>query len=373
MHVAVLGAGYAGLTVARRLERSLPGDVDLSLVDETGTHLVQHELHRLIRRPSLAEVVRVPLDSVLDRATVRTARVESVDPGVGRVRLADGGTLDYDYAAVCLGATTNFYDLPGVEEHATPLKRPSHADRIRSQFFADGGGRVVVGGAGLSGVQVAGELAATAREEGFDAEIVVVERLDDVAPGFSPAFQAAIREELSDRGVSVHTGVAVTGADETAVELEAGEPVPYDQFVWTGGIAGPPALDGERRETRADLRYEDGTFVLGDAATVIDAAGQPVPATAQAAIGQARVAAANLARLVEHDRAGGDGFRPRLDRYTFDSRGWIVSVGDAAVAQVGGTVLRGRAAKAAKATVGAGYLSRVGAIGNAADLVREEL
>ncbi|MFB6308162.1 MAG: NADH dehydrogenase FAD-containing subunit, partial [Haloarculaceae archaeon] len=77
-------------------------------------------------------------------------------------------------------------------------------------------------------------------------------------------------------------------------------------------------------------------------------------------------------RLVQH-RLDGGGFEPRLDRYEFDSPGWLVSVGDGAVAQVGPTVLRGRAALALKTSVGAGYLGSVGAVENAVDLVREEL
>ena len=53
--------------------------------------------------------------------------------------------------------------------------------------------------------------------------------------------------------------------------------------------------------------------------------------------------------------------------------GWLVSVGDDAVAKVGPSVLTGRAALALKTTVGAGYLGTVGAVQNAVDLVSEEL
>jgi NADH dehydrogenase len=415
MRVVVLGAGYAGLTVARRLEDDLPEEAALLVVDERDHHVVQHELHRVIRRPELADVLRVPLDEVLDRADVRRARVTDVDTDAREVTVGDAGGSDgarrsdgsggargsdeargsgevsgsdgargsggpegsesirYDYAAVCLGAETAFYDLPGVEEHGIPLKRLAHADRIRSRFHAAEGGRTVVGGAGLSGVQVAGELAAVARDAGYDAEITLVERLDSVAPGFRPALQDAVREELRDVGVTVRTGTAVESADADAVRLASGEELPYDTFVWTGGIRGPAALGGERPATRSDLRVGDGTFVVGDAASVVDANGEPAPASAQAAVRQGRVAAGNIARLVDDDVSGGEGLGPRLDRYTFDSPGWIVSVGDRAVARVGPTVLRGEAARAAKATVGAGYLSSVGAIGRAASLVREEV
>lgn len=379
MQIAVLGAGYAGLALARKLEKELPDETNLVVVEETGHHLVQHELHRVIRRPSLADQISIPLTEVLD-CEIRETRVESVDPDDGSVVLADDADdeldiddpdeLDYDYAAVCLGAETAFYDLPGVEEHAIPLKRLDHAEEIREGFLDADGGRVVVGGAGLSGVQVAGELAALADEELMDVKIVLLEQFDHVAPAFPANFQEAVREQLEARDIEIRTGTAVERADDGTITLADGETLDYDEFVWTGGIRGSDAMDGDRARVDSTLRLGDGTFVVGDAAQVVDGDGEAVPASAQSAVREARVVADNIVRLVE-DRD--DVFDPRLDQFTFNSPGWLVSVGDGAVAQVGPTVVTGTAAKALKATVGAGYLSSVGAVRNAVDLIGEEL
>ncbi|WP_324663752.1 NAD(P)/FAD-dependent oxidoreductase [Haloarcula sediminis] len=377
MRVAVLGAGYAGLTLARTLERTLPADADLVVVDESTDHLVQHELHRAVRRPGLADEITVSLTDALD-CEVRQATVTDVDAdaGVATLETPTGGeeTLEYDVGAVCLGARTAFYGLDGVREHATPLKRLADAREIRRDFLelADGD-RVVVGGAGLSGVQVAGELAALADEEGMDVEVCLLEQAAEVAPAFPAAFQRAVHDALLDAGVSVRTGTGVSGAEAEAVTFDTGEALDYDQFVWTGGIRGSPALDDERPVVRADLRLGASTFAVGDAARVVDSDGAAVPASASAAIREASVAADNVAALVEHRRNGGGGFEPRLARYRFNVPGWLVSVGDDAVAKVGPTVLTGRPALALKTTVGAGYLGSVGAIREATDLVREEL
>ena len=162
MRAAVLGGGYAGVAVARRLEGSLDDDSEVVVVDDTGSHLIQHELHRVVRRPGLAEDVRLPLADLLDSATVVEGAVVDVDHDAGVAELADGDTVEYDAGAVCLGAETAFHGLEGVREHATPLKRVADALAIREAFLpvCAEGGRTVVGGAGLSGVQVAGELVA---------------------------------------------------------------------------------------------------------------------------------------------------------------------------------------------------------------------
>ncbi|MFB6269781.1 MAG: NAD(P)/FAD-dependent oxidoreductase [Halobacterium sp.] len=374
MRVVVLGGGYAGIVLTDRLEDRLPADVDLVVVDEDGQHLVQHELHRAIRRPSYADDIEVPLADVLDRARVEVATVESVDRDADRVAFADGSTMEYDVLAVCLGAETEYYGLPGVEEHGLPLKRLEDAARIRAQFedaIAAGGGTAVVGGAGLSGVQTAGELAAFAREEDAPVDVVLLEQEPDVAPSFPAQFQDAVRGELDREGVDVRTGVTVERATESVVET-ADDTVPYDVFVWTGGIRGPDALGGERVDVRANFTVDDSVVALGDAARVVDAEGTAVPASAQAAVREAKVAARNVEKLVADAREREDGFRPRLDRYTFDSPGWLVSVGDGAVAQVGPTVFTGSAANAVKSSVGAGYLASAAGVREAVELLREE-
>jgi NADH dehydrogenase len=407
MRVAVLGAGYAGVAAARELESQLPGDVEIVLVDEDGRHLVQHEIHRVVRRPSVADAIELDAADLLDRVTVRRARVTGVDPDRGVAELdptagaddtdvadADplGGAgepsgdgdgvgvparLSFDYGVVTLGSKTAFYGLPGVREAATPLKSIADAAAIRETFLGLAPGeRFVVGGAGLSGVQLAGELATLAEERDLDREVVVVEMADTVAPSFASRFQSAVRAALEAAGVDVRTGWRVERADEAVVEADAGT-LTYDGFAWTGGIRGDEALAGDRPVVNRHLRLGERAFGAGDAVRAIDADGSSTPASAQTAIRQAPVAAANVTRLVEHERGReherDGGFRPRLASYRYDPPGWVVSVGDDAVAQLGPTVLRGAPAVAAKTAVGAGYLSKVGAVRRSVDLVNEEL
>jgi NADH dehydrogenase len=374
MRVAVFGAGYAGVTAARRLEDRLPDDVELVLVDDDGEHLLQHELHRLVRYPELADVVTFPVEELLDRAEIREATVTDLDPAAGVANL-DGERFEYDAGVVTVGAEPAFYDLPGVEEYGTPLKRTRDAEAIREEFLAlasEGRNRVVVGGAGLSGIQIAGELAALARRRELDPEIVLLEMADTIAPNFPENFREAVREELLEREVEVRTGRRIEEATEEAIVTDRGS-VAYDQFVWTGGIRGDESVGGERPVVNRTLRLEGATFGAGDAVKVIDRDGQAAPASAQTAIRQAPVAAENVAKLVDHRTSNQGGFEPRLDSYSYDSLGWVVSVGDGTVAQVGPAVFRGRAAKALKTSIGAGYLSSVGAVREAVELVNEEL
>ncbi|QSG11989.1 NADH dehydrogenase, FAD-containing subunit [Halapricum desulfuricans] len=374
MRVAVFGGGYAGLPLVRRLERRLPATDEIVLFDESPTHTVRHEVHRVVRRPDIAEAIALPFEELLDRARHRQKRVAEIDPDRQVATLSDGETVEYDAGAVALGVETEFYGLEGVREHATPLRTVEHARQVRADaleaFEADG--RIVVGGAGLSGIQVAGELAALAGEQDADATMTVLEQADTIAPGFPADMRRALREELDARGIEVRTGSGVKRADDATIALEDGSELAYDQFVWTGGIRGTEAVS-HRPAVPATLRLADRTFALGDAARVTDIDGRPAPASAHTAIRQAPVAAENLATLLAYDREGARGLEPRLERYDYDQLGWLVSVGDGAVAKVGPQVLRGAAATTVKRSVGVGYLTSIGAVRDAVELLAEEL
>lgn len=371
MHVVVLGAGYAGIAATLDLELSLPSSVDITLVDERETHLVQHLVHRVVRKPALADRLEIPLDELLDRADHKQAHVTGYEPDEGVVECAEG-SLSFDVGLVCLGAETAFYGIPGVREHATPLKRLDHARQIREAFEGvPNDGRVVVCGAGLSGVQIAGELTAMADAREESPDVLLLEQQDTVVPAFGTQFQTAVAEELRTQGVTVRTGTTVTGATAETVELERGGQIEHDQLVWTGGITGGKELGESRPQVRSTLRLGERTFGAGDAVSVTDDDGQSVPASAQTAVRQADVAATNATKLISH-QAGGDGFEPRLDRYRYEGLGWVVSVGDGTVASVGGSVVRGSAAKAVKTTVAAGYLGRLGAVESATEYVAEQ-
>lgn len=375
MRVAVFGGGYAGLGVARRLETALPPEAELIVVDESGTHVVRHLLHRVIRRPGVREVIEVPLSDLLDRATVRADRLTALDCEAGVATFADGDPLEFDLGAVCLGAEPADHGIDGVARHGQPLHRPDDAARIRTAFLdaLESGGRVVVGGGGLTGVQVAGELATLADEQGAGdtVDITLLEAADAVPPGFDDRVQAAVATALGTAGVTVRTDTPITGADADSVRMAGGERLRWEHLVWAGGISGNAAVASDRPQVRSTLRLTDDVFVVGDAARVIDDDGRQVPATAQAAIRQAPVAAENVVRLCEHRLSGATDGEPRLERYRDADLGWAISIGDEAVATVGPGVLTGQPAVGVETVIGAGYLSRIGAVRDAVEHVSD--
>ncbi len=336
--VVVLGAGYAGAGAVQQLEKELSGTADIVWISDTDYHLVLHESHRCIRNPAVQESIKIPVDEIKSPGTeFIQEEVTGLDVDDREIELSDGETVDYDYVLVALGSQTAYYGIPGLEEHALTLKSLDDALEIHDQVTAaakdatrNDPAHVVVGGAGLSGIQTAGEVAEFRDIHNAPIEITLVEALEEIFPPGSAAIQQALREELEEAGVEIMTDDPITEADESTIHFDEGEPVDYNVFVWTGGITGRDALgnaevEKEHNRVNAESTFEtsdDRVFAIGDSA-IIEQGNQPAPPTAQAAWQAAEVAGENLARAVNN--------RP-LKTWTHHDKGTVISVGEDAVA-----------------------------------------
>ncbi len=343
-HVVVLGAGYAGASAIKKLEKRHDGDV--TWIDDNDYHLVLHESHRVIRDPDVEESITIPVDDIKSESTEFVeGHVEAVDEENQVVELEDGDAVEYDYLLVCLGSRTAFYGIPGLEEHALTLKSLDDALEIHEAVTEaaedateDDPAQVVVGGAGLSGIQSAGEFAEYRDHVDVAIDIYLVEGMESVLPGAGDSLQKRLANMLVDRGVKIMTGDFIGEVDEETVyvgEQDDGESykveLDYDLLLWTGGITGPDAakeIDVERdeRSNRLDAAQDFTTtdsriFALGDCA-LVDQNGDMAPPTAQAAWGAAPVAAENVVRTIE-DR--------ELKEWTHKDKGTLISVGEDAV------------------------------------------
>ena len=339
--VVVLGAGYAGAGAIKSLEDTLNGEADITWVADVDYHLVLHESHRCIRDPSVQDKVAIPVHEIKQPTTEFVqATVTGIDTDERAVQLDEGEDIEYDYLLVGLGSKTAFFGIDGLEEYAHTLKRlddalgihdaVQHAAREGSQTDP---AQVVVGGAGLSGIQTAGEVAEFRDAHRAPIDIHLVEGLDEIFPGNDSELQGALRKRLEDRNVNIMCGDFIGEVDEETVYIGDDEELDYDVLVWTGGITGRDCvrdadLDKDERNHRihseGDFQTTDErVFAIGDCALIEQPGDQPAPPTAQAAWQAAEVAGENIARAVRGQP---------LKTWTHKDKGTVISVGEKAVA-----------------------------------------
>jgi len=329
-NIVVIGAGYGGITTALRasnLFRSSPV-YRVVLVDRYPFHTLKTQLHEAAVHKS---EVTIDIGKIIRNhdITFQLGAVTALDLVSRTVRVGDA-LIPFEYLVLALGSQANFYNIPGLEENALPLQSAADAQQIyehmsilcaQASAERDAGKRkemlrFVVGGGGLSGIELAGELvdhiADSARNYGISSdepEVVVVEAADDILPSSDKVLRQNTRERLVHKGVKILTRTRVVGVSRDEVLLSSGEHVRSRTLVWTGGIRisdiarNSGFAIGESGRILVNASLQSVTFpnvyAIGDNALAINpATGKPVPAAAQFALQQGRLVAENLFAVV---------------------------------------------------------------------------
>lgn len=310
--IVVLGAGYAGLTCFLELQDHLSREYDLVLLNGDRYHWFTTELHTYVAGED-EEAVRIPLSRVVAKpGRLLVGRVRRVHPETKQVELDGGERISYDLLVFALGSDPEYYGLPGVAENSLIVGNWEGASRLRERiallFEADDRqGRaphVVVAGGGLTGVEVAGELA---DEYPDRLTLTIVEAGPHIMAGFAPELVQTSQEILEGKGIQIRAGNPIARVDPGQITFKDGEKLGFDLLVWAGGVRGSAIIAQSGFATTAKgrarvdgyLRAEgrDDVYFVGDAAAFVDpATGREVPPTAQAAVQMGRAAGRNILR-----------------------------------------------------------------------------
>ncbi|GGL68546.1 nitrite reductase [Streptomyces fumigatiscleroticus] len=235
--VVVIGAGLAGVRLARRL-----GELGVSAL------LVGEEEHRPYNRVLLAEVLagryRPEVIALPSPAELTRARVTGIDRAGRTVRCADGSVIAYDTLVLATGSNAVLPPLRGLFTADTPeggLPGGVHAFRTMddclglSEAVRPGVRAVVIGG-GLLGVSAARALAVRG------AQVVLAQQAERLMERqLDPAASRLVRRHLTDLGVEVHTecrvrDVRCVGGAVRSVELADGYALDADLVVLACGV-----------------------------------------------------------------------------------------------------------------------------------------
>jgi NADH:ubiquinone reductase (H+-translocating) len=344
----VLGAGYAGLTVAQEIERRSKGKLPVVLVDRNPVHVLRTELYEVGKLAATGDTTDpwvVPLAQVLDRTTItfRQGTVESVDLATRTIAL-DTGALRFRSLAICLGSVAAYYGVPGARENTHQVYRLSGAKKLaaaireveKSSVALPGERRprIVIVGGGSTGTELAAEIATTDWREIADPaarppDVFLLTGSLPFLAGFSQALIDRARTTLARSGVTIIHGLNVVRVDPGRVTLEDGSVIACDAVVWCAGLEAPPVVrqlpvpHGKAGRLAVvdtlEVPQFPGIFAVGDVVELRDpTTGALVPATAQAALAEARTAARNIVSRLRNTP---------LAPFRYRERGVVVALG----------------------------------------------
>lgn len=326
-HVVVVGGGFGGLQVTRKLRRA---KVEVTLVDRSNHHLFQPLLYQVASAVLSPGDIAEPIRGILrgqTNASVLLAEVRDIDVDARRIRCGSRW-LEYDYLVVAAGVKTAYFGHDEWAEAAPGLKTLNDALEIRrrvlmaferAEWNANPDERrrlltfVVVGG-GPTGVELAGALSEIARDallgdfrniDPAEARVLLVEGNKQILRSFPGKLPDKALRALQKVGVEVRLGERVTRLDERGVVVGT-EEIQAETVVWAAGVQAEPIgshlgvpLDSTGRvivEEDLTIPGHPEIFVVGDLAHFEHGLERALPGVAQVALQMGKRTARNIRR-----------------------------------------------------------------------------
>jgi NADH:ubiquinone reductase (H+-translocating) len=370
--VVILGGGFAGLYAALELEKGLPkqAKIDVTLVNRENFFLYTPMLHEVAAGDLDPANIVNPVRKLLRRVSFYEGKALKIDLHNKTVTVEHGfdehtHELHYDQIVLALGSTNQFFNLPGVEEHALTMKTLTDAVTLRNHLIAvleetdtkcaqderHDLLSVIVAGAGFAGVETLASINDFLRHSmqfypnlsEQDLRITLIHPGDVILPELSPQLGSYAQRKLEERGVEVLGHSRVASYDGDMVQLTNGARIPARTLIWTAGTMPHPligTLPCERERGRLKVSPElavngwPGVWALGDCALIPDLeTGRFCPPTAQHALRQGKVVAQNV---LAHAQGR------QLRKFRFKTIGQLASIGRrAGVASILGINLSG--------------------------------
>lgn len=388
--IVVLGAGYGGLMTVTRLQKILGvNEAEIVLINKNDYHYETTWLHEASAGTLHHDRVRYPISSVIDQNKVEFIQDTAVEVKTDEKKVILGnGEVSYDYLVISLGGESETFGIKGLKEYAFSIVNVNSARLIREHIelqFAtykseeekqEDRLKIVVGGAGFTGIEFLGELANRVPElcnefdiDPHNVKLICVEAAPMVLPGFDPELVSYAVSHLEKKGVEFRIGTAIKECNPEGIIVAKGEndseEIKAGTVVWAAGVRGNSIIEKSgieamrgRVKVQPDLRIpgSDHVFVIGDCSLFInEEINRPYPPTAQIAMQQGEVCARNLAALIRN--------KTELEAFKPDIKGTVCSLGhDDAIGMVYGKKLYGSKASFMKKVVDNRALLMVGGL-----------
>ena len=291
----LVGCSFAGLELlyryVRRNGRFAPGE--MTVVEPLGHHEYIPLMHEV------AGGVRPASDMLFDTAEFcrrigaefLVGSAASLDEGRRQVVMADGRELEYDRVVIAVGSIPDVPNSLAGASNVIPAKFLGSAEAIRRRLHVlrVGGAsvqRVVVVGAGVTGVEWSAELAA-ARVDGARLATTLISSHMRILPTFRLGVARRVERALRALGVEILLSRPVQTVNAEQVTVQGGISIPFDVVVWAGGVRPNPIVrslglpctdDGHIVVTsRLAVPGHDGVYAMGDCARIVDDSGRQWP------------------------------------------------------------------------------------------------
>lgn len=337
--IVILGGGFGGIRTALDLARRFKNQADITLIDRNNFQLFAPTLYEvasalgLDRDPfsvRLRKTISIPFDDIFAGTCVKYVQAE-----ITRVNLAERVVMTkgdafypYDYLVIGLGSQANDFGIPGIHEYAFQFKTIEDGLAVNQRLLElyehvshhshELPIKVMVVGAGLTGVELAAELATCTRKlgkqyglKGRSCNITLFEAGPKILPVANDKERAIVIKRLTELGVVIMQNAGIEEVGSDFVKLKDGHTHKGSMVIWTAGVKANAFLrtiQGLELTPQGKIVVDEhlntvndpNVFAVGDNIEFIDHRTQrPEPGVAFAAIDQGSVVAKNIVRSIQ--------------------------------------------------------------------------
>jgi len=386
-HIVILGGGFAGIGVLKKLQKKFQNDsdVEITLVSKDNFILFTPMLPEIVSGMIETRHIVTPVRAFCKKAKYFEANIKSIDFDnkkvaishiIGRYTSKKGQqgdkdndnfhehTLNYDYLVIALGSENNFFGNKDIENNSFTMKSiddaialRNHIIRILEQANIEQDNHdlrkslltfVVVGG-GFSGVETVGSVNDFVRDTirqyypniyMTDVRIILVSATDKILEQIDEGLGKFALEKLEENGVEFIMNSKVKGATKEKAILDNDTEIPCYTIIWTAGVTQNDLIANLNCEHGKDHRilannylevknYENEVYALGDCASVTDPqTGNPYPPTAQHAIRQSDIVADNIMLSIYAKRRGKEKLEENKKKvFNYKTKGMMAQIG----------------------------------------------
>ena len=354
MKIIIVGAGFAGLQLARTLNNK--PNIEVLFVDKNNYHQFQPLLYQVATAGLDASNISFPLRKLFHdskNVSIRLAELQNINTSNNTIT-TNIGILYYDILVIATGADTNFFGNENLKRLAFPMKSTVEALQLKQKLIQnledaleikDGVAleqqlSIVIVGGGATGVEVSGAISEMRNEilpkdypdlDFSKMKIYLLENSPELLGAMSDKSSIESKKYLQQLGVIVQNGSALETYDGSIVTLRDGNTIASNTVIWAAGIKGnvPQGIDsdlvvrGNRiKVDRANkMLGHENIYILGDVA-YMETPKYPKghPQVANVAINQAKNLALNIERMLS-------GNKHFLNEFEYNDKGSMATVG----------------------------------------------
>lgn len=304
-NIVILGGGFAGVRTALTLKNKIKKqDFHAILIDKNSFHTFTPSLYEVATGEESGKNVVIPFKTILaDSLEFIQGEVEKIDTTAQEVLLDKNREYSYDFLILALGSETADFGIHGIKEYGIPLKTLEDAMKIKKALID--AKKIVIGGGGFSGTELACELATNRGH----LDITLIQGAPVLLEELGDKVSQLAKKRLEKGNVHLVLGKRIKKVTKENVEIETGETFPYDLFVWTGGVRSNNLLGKIEVDETLAVKNLKNVFAIGDCV---------FPGVALRAEQMGEVVAKNILRLIEGEH---------LLSYKYYHMGYIVPLG----------------------------------------------